>query len=121
MLSHVITREKHQENCLHRSSTKSIEIFRVIDNFWKSVFSSSEFSRSAFSQSVLRSTGHQSGTPVAGNLMRFRNTTSFCLFLQPCEIYGSISAFCRRDATLSPEEYGTCVTTGKSKAIKTKY
>ena len=45
----------------------------------------------------------------------------FYLFLQPCETYGSISVFCRRDATLSPEENGTCVTIGKSKAINAKY
>ena len=60
-----MTKEKHKENCLHRSSTKSLKTFRVILElrFRGQLFSTSD-------------RGQRDTKQVAGNLMKLRNKAS---------------------------------------------
>ena len=60
-----MTGEKHKSNCLHRSSTKSIDPFRVIHRL--------RFRGLLFSMS---DKGERDTKQVVENLMRLRNITS---------------------------------------------
>ena len=66
-----MTKEKHKENCLHRSSTKSLKTFRVILKlrFRGQLFSTSD-------------RGKRDTKRVVRNLTRLRNITSGVIYLR---------------------------------------